>query len=67
MELFLAPPPDSSCFLPWDSVSQDMVTAVREVTTKETFWENLSNHFAEENHAEVTTQDNISCVKSICK
>ena len=31
------------------------------------YWKKLSNHFSEENNNEGVTQDNISCVKSICE
>ncbi|KAH8120571.1 ARM repeat-containing protein [Phellopilus nigrolimitatus] len=65
VELYLAAPPGKSCFKPWEPASQEMVAAVREVVLNEKFWKSLSGRFAEENHATVITQDNISCVKSI--
>ena len=65
-DLFLAAPAGDSMFKPWETASQGMVTAVREVALTKEYWTKLSGHFAEENHADVATQDNISCVKSIC-
>ena len=44
-----------------------MNNAVREIATSEAFWKALGGFFAEENHADSATQDNISCIKSICK
>lgn len=44
-----------------------MIKAVRDLTTSEEFWKALGGFFAEENHADSATQDNISCVKSICE
>ena len=44
-----------------------MISAVREIATSEEYWKSLSSHFAEENHANVATQDDISCVKSLCQ
>lgn len=67
IELFLAPPPGDYALKNWDLKSAEMIQAVREIATTAQYWEDLSVHFSEENHADVATQDNISCVKSICK
>jgi proteasome activator subunit 4 len=61
-------PPDfsKSTFKPWEKASEDAVTAVRELAKDPSFWKKLSTYYAEENHEVVITQDNVSCVKSIC-
>ena len=66
VELFLAPPRSKSCFKPWEAPSQAGIQAVRDVVLNARFWKALSIHYAEENHNEVTTADNIALVKSIC-
>lgn len=66
VDLFLAAPPGQSSFKPWESAGQEMISAVRKEVTNKDFWESLSKYYSEENHANVATQDNISCVKSIC-
>ena len=67
LQLYRQPHPTRSTFLPWEQPSQAAVASVREVVTKSSFWKKLSTHFAEENHEVVVSQDNMSCVKSICK
>ena len=66
VELYLAAPPGKSSLLPWDPQSKGMNEIVRDIALTEAFWKALSGFFAEENHADSATQDNISCVKSIC-
>ncbi|KAL5535214.1 BLM3_1 [Sanghuangporus sanghuang] len=65
VDFFLAAPPGQSAFKPWESASQEMISAVRKEVANKDFWKSLSKYYAEENHANVATQDNISCVKSI--
>lgn len=67
VELYLAAPSGKSSLLPWSPDSNEMIKAVRDLTTSEEFWKALGGFFAEENHADSATQDNISCVKSICE
>jgi proteasome activator subunit 4 len=55
-----------STFQPWEAASQGAVDVVRRATTQEAFWKKLSGRYSEENHQTTVTQDNISCVKSIC-
>ena len=65
VSLYLSPHSSKSTFEPWEA-SEDVVQAIREVTTAPEYWENLSTYFSEENHETYITQDNVSCVKSIC-
>lgn len=65
VSLYLSPHSSKSTFEPWEA-SEDVVQAIREVTTAPEFWENLSTYYSEENHETYITQDNVSCVKSIC-
>jgi proteasome activator subunit 4 len=67
LELYRLPHPTQSTFLPWEKPSEAAVASVREVVMKPSYWKKLSTHLAEENHQVVVTQDNMSCVKSICK
>lgn len=66
VRMFLAPSKEST-FQPWNDADNEIVSAVREVVTQAKYWKSLSVHLAEEIDTEATTQDNISCVKSICK
>jgi proteasome activator subunit 4 len=66
LELYHLAQPTSSTFLPWEKGSAAAVASVREVVTNPSFWTNLSERLSEENHQDVITQDNVSCVKSIC-
>ena len=66
-ELYHVPHPTRSTFLPWEKASEAAIASVRDVVTDSSFWKQLSGHFAEETHEVVVTQDNISCVKSICE
>ncbi|TFK76829.1 hypothetical protein BDN72DRAFT_890635 [Pluteus cervinus] len=63
--LYALPDETKPTFGPWEAASQEAVDAIREMVTDPEFWEELSGHFSEENHEEVITQDNVSCVKSI--
>jgi proteasome activator subunit 4 len=65
LELYRLAQPTSSTFLPWEKASAAAVASVREVVTDSSFWTNLSERLSEENHQDVITQDNVSCVKSI--
>lgn len=67
LELYRQPHPTRSTFLPWEKPSEAAVASARDVVTESTFWKKLSTHFAEENNEVVVSQDNMSCVKSICK
>jgi proteasome activator subunit 4 len=58
---------EGSVFEPWDSSSKENINVYREVADDPNFWEKLSKHFSSENHAEVITQDHVSCIKSIRK
>lgn len=64
--LYASPAQEKSSFQPWEPTSQQALESVRAIVLEEDFWERLSDHYAEENHQESTTLDNISCVKSIC-
>ncbi|KAG1755021.1 uncharacterized protein EDB91DRAFT_1096855 [Suillus paluster] len=59
------PPHGLKSTFEWESSSAEAVSCLREVTVNADFWQNLSGHFAEENHETVVVQDHISCVKSI--
>ncbi|KAG6837040.1 hypothetical protein H0H93_015903 [Arthromyces matolae] len=65
--LYLPPAPEKSAFSAWDPSSQDTIKILRETVMKVDFWDDLSEHYAEENHETTLTQDNASFVKSICK
>lgn len=67
ISLYKLPHPKVSTFQPWDKESEDAIAAVRSVVNKGSFWKELSTYYAEENQALEITQDNVSCVKSICK
>lgn len=63
----MLPDPTESTFQPWESASEDAIQAVREIATNSQYWEDLSTYYAEENHETTIIQDNVSCVKSICR
>ncbi|KAH9947692.1 hypothetical protein B0H21DRAFT_737636 [Amylocystis lapponica] len=62
---FLPPHPSEPTFQPWDQGSGEAIATLRSVATDPSYWEKLSTHFAAENHTDVISQDNASCVKSI--
>ncbi|KAI0961190.1 hypothetical protein AcV7_000358 [Taiwanofungus camphoratus] len=62
---FLAPDPIKSTYQPWDDASEDAVNTIRTIVTSPAFWEKLATHYSAENHSDVISQDNASCVKSI--
>lgn len=64
---FLAPDPIKSTYQPWDDASEDAVNTIRTIVTSPAFWEKLATHYSAENHSDVISQDNASCVKSICE
>ncbi|KAG6866832.1 hypothetical protein C0991_008768 [Blastosporella zonata] len=63
--LYLPPSPTKSAFSTWDPTSQNTVEALRETVTEPEFWEEVAEHYAEENHETTISQDNASFVKSI--
>ena len=67
VERFKVAAAGKSPFLPWEERSQEMLAAVQEAAGSEDYWKKLTKYFAEENHANVATQDNISCAKSLCR
>ena len=67
VSLYLSPHSSKSTFEPWEAASEDVIQAIREMTTDSKYWENLSTYYSEENHETTMTQDNVSCVKSICE
>lgn len=67
VDLFLAPHSQKPTFLPWADECRDNIAAYREIAKDEAFWKKLAKHYSSENHAEVITQDHVSCVKSICE
>lgn len=67
LSLYTLPHPSKSTFLPWEQSSKDAIQAIREITTKSSYWEKVSSFFSEENHENDIVQDNVSCVKSICR
>ncbi|KAG6910596.1 hypothetical protein DXG01_009547 [Tephrocybe rancida] len=62
---YLPPSPTKSVFSAWDPSSKETLEALRTTVTKPEFWEELAEHYAEENHETTITQDNVSFVKSI--
>lgn len=67
IDCFLAPHSTDPTFPEWDKNSSDALSTLRDIATKPDFWNKLSVHYSSENHSDVITQDNVSCVKSICK
>ena len=67
VDRFRIPDAEKSEFKPWNAPSEATIKSIREAVNKNDFWKDLAGHFSEENHATVITQDNVSCVKSICK
>ncbi|GBE78103.1 hypothetical protein SCP_0109850 [Sparassis crispa] len=64
-DCFLAPSSTKSTFQPWEEGSEEAVAAVRDIVKDPSYWKKLSAHYSAENHNEVISQDNASCVKSI--
>ena len=67
MDCFLVPDPKKSTFQPWDAGCDEVVSAFRTVAKDPEFWKSLSTHYSAENNSDVILQDNLCCVKSICK
>lgn len=67
VSLYLSPCSSKSTFKPWEAASADAIQAIREIATEPEYWENLSTYYSEENHETSITQDNVSCIKSICE
>ncbi|PCH33392.1 ARM repeat-containing protein [Wolfiporia cocos MD-104 SS10] len=65
VDYFLAPDATRSTFRPWDRSYIEATEAMRLVITDTSYWKKLSTHYAAENHTDVISQDNASCVKSI--
>ncbi|KAG6845633.1 hypothetical protein H0H87_005840 [Tephrocybe sp. NHM501043] len=63
--MYLPPSPTKSALAPWDSTSKETLETLRETVTEPEFWEEIAEHYAEENHETTITQDNASFVKSI--
>jgi proteasome activator subunit 4 len=66
VDMYRLPDDTKSTFQPWEEGSAGAIQTVRNAASRADFWEKLSSHFAQENHQETTSADNISCVKSIC-
>jgi len=67
VSLYMPPDDTTSTFAPWDQSSQDAIDILRQVVNTPSFWESLSTYYSEENHETAIIQDDVSCVKSICK
>jgi proteasome activator subunit 4 len=67
LDLFEPPDQSKSTFQPWERDSDAVVESIRNTVLDESFWKSLSKYYSEENHEVYITQDNASCVKSICK
>ncbi|KAF9568562.1 hypothetical protein CPC08DRAFT_679680 [Agrocybe pediades] len=65
ISLYALPDSERSTFQPWEEASNDVIAAVREITTDKEYWENVATYYSEENHETSIIQDNVSCVKSI--
>ncbi|EMD41658.1 hypothetical protein CERSUDRAFT_110231 [Gelatoporia subvermispora B] len=65
IDCYLAPDATQSVIQTWETDCQEAVQTIREVANDPQFWQKLSIHFSAENHNEVISQDNVSCVKSI--
>ncbi|KAJ3811833.1 hypothetical protein F5876DRAFT_38753 [Lentinula aff. lateritia] len=63
--LYEPPHPTRSSLLPWESASQEAVSAASQIVTHPEFWEKLNKYLSEENSETSITQDNVSCIKSI--
>jgi proteasome activator subunit 4 len=66
MELFVVPQGMASLEDSWESSHRNNVTIYKEHAADPKFWKALAKHFTAENHAQVISQDHVSCVKSIC-
>jgi hypothetical protein len=67
MDLFLAPPREKSSFSPWKRGDHTTIETLRATVVNVDFWTKLMNHLWEENGANSVSNDNIACIKSICK
>jgi proteasome activator subunit 4 len=67
IDLFTVPQGSSSLVNAWDVSQGDCIAVYRKQAADPDFWKALAKHFSAENHAEVISQDHVSCVKSICK
>ncbi|KAJ3990413.1 hypothetical protein F5890DRAFT_1398687 [Lentinula detonsa] len=63
--LYKPPHPNKFSLLPWESASQEAVSAASKIATSPAFWKKLNKYLSEENRETSMTQDNVSCVKSI--
>jgi len=66
ISLYTLPDPEKPTFQPWEQASEEVIETVRDITTEKDYWENIALYYSEENHETSITQDNVSCVKSIC-
>lgn len=67
MTFYAGPDLKKSTFQPWEKESEDTIAVAQELATSPEFWERLATHFSSETLAGSVVQDNVSCVKSICK
>ncbi|KAH7880399.1 uncharacterized protein C8R40DRAFT_1165366 [Lentinula edodes] len=65
ISLYEPPHPTHSSLLPWESASQEAVSAASQIATRPEFWEKLNKYLSEENSETSMTQDNVSCIKSL--
>ncbi|KAJ4489583.1 hypothetical protein C8J55DRAFT_557490 [Lentinula edodes] len=65
ISLYEPPHPTHSSLLPWESASQEAVSAASQIATRPEFWKKLNKYLSEENSETSMTQDNVSCIKSI--
>ncbi|KZT06355.1 uncharacterized protein LAESUDRAFT_653878 [Laetiporus sulphureus 93-53] len=64
-DCFLAPDAVLSTFKPWNADCEEAFEAICTIVTDPSYWKKLAIHYAAENHTDVVSQDNASCVKSI--
>lgn len=67
MDSFLVPDETKSTFQPWNPDCDEVVSTFRTVAKDPSFWKKLSTHYSAENNSDAILQDNLCCVKSICK
>lgn len=67
LTVYRAPDNTKGTFEPWDPACQAAIEALREMACDKAYWKKLAVYFSEENHELAMTQDNVSCVKSICE
>ncbi|XP_006454756.1 hypothetical protein AGABI2DRAFT_215246, partial [Agaricus bisporus var. bisporus H97] len=65
VDMYRVPDPIRSTFQPWDSLCDESISTVLDITTDQKYWEKISVYYSEENQESVMIQDNVSCVKSI--